>query len=88
MDVLYEVRAGLFYILLGPINLEWASSFLTVKEGIVCTKFRTIYRKYVLHLLKYIFAVYLSRRSTNLRYILGHSVLYNMGNVFLGIQFF
>ena len=36
-----------------------------------CTK---IYRKSVLHLLKYRFAVYLSRCSTDLHYILGHSV--------------
>ena len=31
-------------------------------------------RKSVLHLLKYIFSVYLSRCSTDLRLILGHSV--------------
>ena len=34
-----------------------------------------IYRKSVLHLLKYRFVVYFSRRSTYLRKILGHSVV-------------
>ena len=38
----------------------------------ISTECPRIYRKCVLHLLKYICAVYLSRCSTNLRLLLGH----------------
>ena len=45
--------------------------FPSESSGTECPK---IYRKSVLHLLKYRFKVYLSRCSTDLRYILGRSV--------------
>ena len=38
------------------------------------TEFPKMYRKFVLHLLKYTANLYLGRRSKYLRYILGHSV--------------
>ena len=44
------------------------------KQIQITTECLKIYRKSVLHLLKHGFAVYLSRCSTDLRYILGHSV--------------
>ena len=43
---------------------------------VLCTKCPKSNRKCVLHLLKYGFAVYLSRCSTHLRLLLGHSVYY------------
>ena len=46
-------------------------------HGTECPK---SYRKSVLHLLKYTANLYLSRCSTDLRYILGHSVLISHGN--------
>ena len=44
------------------------------------------YRKSVLHLLKYEFGAYLSRYSTDLRYILGHSVLYVYHVLYADVQ--
>ena len=52
------------------------TSFTTLKNHTECTK---IYHKPVLDLLKFRFAVYLSRCSTELKYILGLSVFkYNI----------
>ena len=60
-------------------NLTFSFTFfiITVTE---CPK---IYRTSVLHPLKYRFVVYLSRCSTELRYILGHSVLFQTFSVCL-----
>ena len=52
-------------------SAEWRLAF---KQQ--CTECPKIYRKSVLHLLKYTANLYLSRCSTDLRYILRHSVVY------------
>ena len=53
-----------------PLNL-FCLPLASQDKNTECPK---IYRKSVLHLLKYTANLYLSRGSTDLRYILGHSV--------------
>ena len=53
-------------------------SFHIFFTPLLCTECPKIYQKSVLHLLWYRFAVYLSRYSTDLQYILGHSVCYGV----------
>ena len=59
------------------ISIYLPNMCATCSELPCYTEYLKSYRKFVLHLPKYIFSVYLSKCSTDLRLILGHSVVWH-----------
>ena len=66
-------RVLIVQLVLSPIVPFSRSLSLLILYKTLCTECTKIYRKYVLHLLKYTANLYLSRCSTDLRYIVGRT---------------